>query len=129
MWCNIMLDSSFLRIAFQNFPESLSAHGLAGTVGKKDFCLILFYKLLSGLAQIFLHCDLAYIADRNNSLLVFIPAYHISKLQVNILHAQAQQLTDTHSSSIKKLQHGTVPDSLGSCSVRLFQKPVYFIYR
>ena len=103
MWCNIMLDSSFLRIALQNFPESLSAHGLAGTVGKKDsLSHSLSQTSLLASSRYFSIAILHTLPIGITRLLAFIPAYHISKLQVNILHAQAQQLTDTHSSSIQE---------------------------
>ena len=88
---DIMLDSGFLCISLQNFPESLSAHGFTGTVGKKTLRLIFFYKCSTGLLSdispwLFLHT----FPIGNDPFLLLIMTDHIAKLQIEILQIQVQ---------------------------------------
>ena len=127
MWCNVSVNTRCFRIALENFPESLSAHGSAGTVCEQGiFCLIL-YKISSSMLHVIYKCSLADISNRDDPLPVCIMTDHISKLKIQIRDLKMNQFTYTHACSIKQFQHCSVAKSLCCIDIRLLQKAVYLL--
>ena len=124
---DITINACRLCISLEDFPESLPAHGSAGTVGEQGFLILVLDEIIPSVLHIFCKCSLADVSDRDDPLLVRIMTDNIAKLQIQIRHLQMDQFADTHACRIEKFQHRTVAKSLRCIDIRLLQEAVHFL--
>ena len=124
---DITVNACRLCISLEDFPESLTAHGSAGTVGEQGFLILVLDEIIPSVLHIFCKCSLADVSDRDDPLLIRIMTDNIPKLQIQIGHLQMDQFTYTHACRIEEFQHRTVAKSLRCIDIWLLQETVHFL--
>ena len=125
---DILGDSCGRRIAFQYFPEPLTAHRAAGAIRKQILAFPSLQQTRPRRIHKSMYAVLRLRRQGNSSFLPVLSAGQISHLKIQIFYPQIYQLAHPDSCGIQDQQHRLITYSLIRLGIRLLQKLLNFLH-
>ena len=123
---DILLNPGIFSVTFQQFPETLTTHRTTLTVWEQISTVITNERWTGG-PEITLEALPGSISEGNHTIVG--GTADISQRQIDIGYFKTDQLTDTNTCCIQKLQHGSVAHTFRGVFSWLVHQPIQLLYR